>query len=164
MIALTLGRLTAEVTGHRVELRGRIDDSSPPHTLASQLPPQLPPGEVVLDTGGVTFVSSFGIREWMRLLRVLRERGPVVLERVTDVLIVQMNTIPELARDLRVVSFFAQYACPACGAERAPLIDAIAHAESLRQMQAPPQPCLECGGPMELGDFPERYLSIFRSA
>lgn len=160
MTVITLGRLTIDIAGHRVELRGRIDDASPLGTLASQLPV----GEIVLDTGGVTFVNSFGIREWMRLLRVLRERGPVVLERVTDVLIVQMNTIPELARDVRVVSFLAQYACPACGAERTPLVDAVEHAESLGRMQAPKLPCLECGGHMELGDFPERYLSIFRSS
>jgi hypothetical protein len=53
--------------------------------------------------------------------------------------------------------------CPACGAEGSPLVDAIAHAAALRALIAPPVACAECGAAMELGDFPERYLSIFKS-
>jgi hypothetical protein len=29
-------------------------------------------------------------------------------------------------------------------------------------MQAPTLPCPECNAQMELGDFPERYLLVFR--
>ena len=63
---------------------------------------------------------------------------------------------------MHIVSFHAQYVCPACGAEPSPLVDAAAHALALAAMRAPALPCPECGAAMELGDFPERYLSIFR--
>ncbi len=152
-------RLDMRVEGARAVLAGRIDDSAAFDSLAAQLPA----GGVVIDTSGVTFVNSVGMREWIRLVRVLRERGPIVLERVADVLMTQMNLIPELARSVQVRSFHAQYVCPSCGAEAAPVVDAVANADALRALKAPKLPCPECGSAMDLGDFPERYLSIFRT-
>ena len=160
---MKLGRLDVDVIVGppvRVVMAGRIDDT----VTLGELAAQVPAGEVVIDTSGVTFVSSIGLREWMRLVRALRERGqPVTLERVADVLMTQMNMISELAAAVRVASFHAEYVCPRCGAEAMPVIDAVLHAHLLHQMQAPAMPCDECGAAMELADFPERYLSIFRA-
>ena len=159
MTALRLGRLDVQLAPPRVVFAGRIDDS----VALGELVPQVPPGDVVLDTGAVTFVNSIGMREWMRFVRALRERGSLVtLERVADVLMTQINLIPELARNVTVASFHAQYLCSRCGGETAPLVDAIAHASDLRELRAPKLPCPECDGTRELADFPERYLSIFR--
>ena len=152
-------RLDMRVEGARLTLTGRIDDSA----AFGDLPAQLPVGGVTIDTGAVTFVNSIGMREWIRLIRALRERGPVVLERVADVLITQMNMIRELATSVEIASFHAQYVCASCGHESAPLVDVAAHAEALKAMKAPKLPCPECGAAMDLGDFPERYLSIFRN-
>jgi hypothetical protein len=157
--ALLLGRLEARITGAHVALAGRLDDACP----LGQLAAALPPGDVVIDCGGITFVNSFGMREWLRLVRALGGRGTVTLERVADALILQMNLIPEFAERSRVTSFHAQYVCPACGAEAVPLVDAVAHAAELAAMKMPPVPCLECGAVMEPADFPERYLSMFCS-
>ena len=73
-----------------------------------------------------------------------------------------MNMVAELAKHVRIASFHAQYVCPACGAEHAPLVDAVRNAQALRRLEAPRLPCPECSGQMELGDFPERYLMIFK--
>ena len=159
MTALRLGRLGVDLQPARVVFAGRIDDS----VALGELLPHVPPGDLVLDTGGVTFVNSIGMREWMRFVRALRERGATItLDRVADVLMTQINMIPELARNVTVTSFHAQYVCSGCGAEAAPLVDAVLHAAALKALQAPRLPCQECGTAMELGDFPERYLSIFR--
>ena len=157
---MKLGRLEVTITGSRVTFQGRIDDGSPLGELAGKIPA----GPVTLDTGAVTFVNSIGMREWIRMLRVLRERGIVTLENVADVLMTQMNLVPELAENptMRIASFHAQYACPKCGNEVAPVVDAIANADALRQMRAPTLPCPECGSDIELGDFPERYLTVFK--
>lgn len=152
-------RLDARVDGERVVLTGRIDDSAQLEPLAARLPA----GGVAIDASGVTFVNSVGMREWLRLVRVLRERGPITLERVSDVLITQMNLIPEFGSSVQISSFHAQYVCPSCGHESAPLVDVAAHAAALQAMKAPKLPCPECGSQMDLGDFPERYLSIFRN-
>ena len=158
---MKLGRLEVEIVGSRVSFRGRIDDGSP----LGQLAAQIPAGDVTLDTDGVTFINSIGMREWIRMLRVLRDRGIVTLERVADMLMTQMNLVPELAQSptLRIASFHAQYACPKCGGEVAPVVDAIANADALRRLQPPKLPCPECGADMELGDFAERYLTVFKS-
>jgi len=156
--AVKLGRLEAELSPGRVVLRGRIDDSSPLGELAAQVAP----GNVVVDTDGVTFINSIGMREWMRFVRTLKARGRVTYERVAAVLITQMNMLPEFDGSA-ITSFHAQYECGACGAEAVLLVDAVAHAEELRGMRAPKLPCPECGQPMALADFPERYLSVFKA-
>jgi hypothetical protein len=158
MSSFRSGRLDVQLRGARAVLSGRLDDSCRLGELAGQLPP----GDVVIDTGGVTFVNSIGMREWGRFIRALRERGSVTLEAVADVLMAQMNQISEFIGALRILSFHASYVCPACGYEASMLIDAVAHAPALRKLEAPALPCPECGKPMELADYPERYLTIFR--
>ena len=154
-----MSRLDVQIAGNRIVMVGRLDDSFSHGELAARIPA----GDVVIDTAAITFVNSIGMREWLRLVRVLRERGSIVLERVADVLLVQINMMGGLAAGVTVTSFHAPYVCPACGAESAPLVDAALHAQQLRALEAPRLPCPECGAAMELGDFPERYLSIFKS-
>jgi anti-anti-sigma regulatory factor len=159
MSSFRSGRLDVQVKGARAVLAGRIDDSC----QLAEISDQLSPGEVVIDTAGVTFVNSIGMREWGRFIRALRARGSVTLEAVADVLMAQMNLITEFRSGVRITSFHASYVCPACGYEASLLIDAVAHAERLRQLQAPALPCPECRAAMGLADFPERYLSLFRA-
>jgi anti-anti-sigma regulatory factor/DNA-directed RNA polymerase subunit RPC12/RpoP len=162
MTAFRVGRLDVQIAstadGARVVLVGRLDDTCQVGELAAQLPP----GHVVIDTAGVTFVNSIGIREWIRLLRALRERrSQVDLEGLADVLMVHMNVLAEFRGLARITSFHATYTCMACGYEAAMPIDAVGHLDELRKLRTPTLVCPECGGAMELADFPERYLSIF---
>jgi hypothetical protein len=158
-ITLQLGRLFISRSPSRIELSGRLDDAAPLSSIATNDLAR----ELVIDTGGITFVNSIGIREWMRLLRTLHEAGiRVVLEHVADVLITQMNMIPEARGEATIASFHALYACEACGAEATPLIEVEPHRAALVAMKAPSMKCGECGGKMDLGDYPERYLSVFR--
>ena len=71
---MKLGRLDVQISGNRVAFAGRIDDSA----ALGELVAKLPPGPIVIDTDGVTFVNSIGIREWRRLMRALRDRGSAV--------------------------------------------------------------------------------------
>lgn len=156
---LRIGRLEATIDGSRAILVGRIDDSVTLGDVAAALPA----GEVAIDTGGVTFVNSVGMREWLRFIRGLRDKGATVtLVRVADVLMTQLNLFGDLARMVAIESFHAQYVCPACGAEAAPLVDVATHAQLLRSQRAPQLPCPECRAAMDLGDFPERYLTVFK--
>jgi hypothetical protein len=158
MSAFRSGRLDVQVNGARAVLIGRIDDTSPLGEIAARLPA----GDTVIDTGGVTFVNSIGMREWVRLIRSLRARGTVTLEAVCEVLMVQMNLLAEFAGGgVRIASFHAGYVCPGCGGESMQLVDAVAHAAELRALRAPRLPCPECSAAMEFADFPERYLSVF---
>ena len=161
MTAFRIGRLDVEITGARAVLAGRLDDT----TQLAEIAARLPAGDTAIDTAGVTFVNSIGMREWAQLIRVLRARGTVTLEAVSDRLMVQMNLLAEFrGGTVRIASFHAGYLCPACGREATPLIDAVAHAAELRALRAPRLPCPECGAAMELAEFPERYLGVFGGA
>jgi anti-anti-sigma regulatory factor len=159
MTTQRIGRLDIETVGTRIVLAGRLDDSASLAALAAQQPV----GPVTIDTAGVTFVNSIGIREWMRLVRGLRDRGCTLThERVSDVLLAQLNLFGDLAQLAQITSFHAPYECAACGAESTQLLVVAEHAQLLRQVQAPKRTCPECGAAMDLGDFPERYLSVFK--
>jgi hypothetical protein len=158
MTAFRTGRLDVELEGARAVLVGRMDDAC----QLGEISRQLPPGDVVINTAGVTFVNSIGTREWARLIRVLRGRGMVTLEAVSDVLLTQMNQLSEFHGNVKITSFHVFYVCPACGYEATVLVDTAAHIQALSQVQAPSVPCPECKAAMEFGDFAERYLSIFR--
>lgn len=158
MTGFRIGRLDVEIAGARAVLAGRLDDTAQLGEVAARLPA----GDVTIETSGVGFVNSIGMREWVQLIRALRARGTVTLEAVSDRLMVQMNLLAEFrSNGVRIASFHAACLCPACGREAAPLIDAVAHAADLRALRTPPLPCPECGAAMELADFPERYLGVF---
>ena len=161
MSLMRLGRLDVDNIGSRLILAGRLDDL----VSLAEIPSRMGPGPIVIDTAAVTFVTSPGLREWVRLIRVLRDqlRLEVRLERVAELLMVQLNLIPDLAREIAIVSFHAPYGCAQCGEEVSPLIEVAEHLPELRAQRAPILPCPACGSPMEMSEFPERYLSVFQA-
>ena len=118
-------------------------------------------GRLVLDLAGITFINSLGVRDWIRLqAAATQQRIAVELRRVAEVIVHQLNMIIATRGTARVTSFFAPYACDACGREESLLVDAITNAAGLAQLQPPPMTCPECGAPMAFNDFPERYFSF----
>jgi len=151
------GRLQLEDTGGQLVLAGAIDESA----ALGQLIDRAGGNGLVLDLAGVTFINSLGVRDWIRMQAVARERQLAVeLRRVSEPIIHQLNMIVATRGAARVTSFFAPYACDACGREESVLIDAVAHAAELAQLTPPPVACPECSAPMAFNDFPERYFSF----
>ena len=118
-------------------------------------------GFLALDLGDVTFINSLGVRDWIRM-QAAATQGQIQIElrRVAEVIIHQLNMIIATRGTARVTSFFAPYACDRCGREESIVIDAVANAAQLAQMQAPAMTCPECRGAMAFNDFPERYFSF----
>ena len=118
-------------------------------------------GRLVVDLGGVTFINSLGVRDWIRMQHAAQQqRLAVELRRVAEPVVHQLNMIIATRGNARITSFFAPYACDSCGREDSLLVDAIAHADELARLQAPAQTCPECGAQMAFNDFPERYFSF----
>jgi anti-anti-sigma regulatory factor len=118
-------------------------------------------GRLVLDLAGVTFINSLGVRDWIRMQAAATQSGvQMEMRRVAEVIIHQLNMIIATRGTARVTSFFAPYACDKCGREESLLVDAVAHAQPLSQLQPPTMTCPECGGQMAFNDFPERYFSF----
>lgn len=156
-----LGRLDARISGdavaRRIVLSGRLDESAPVSERAAAWSAE----QVTLDTAEVTFINSIGVREWLRLLRGLGERGARVrLERCAEVLIEQINMIPDARGTADVISFHAPYLCPGCGLEASMLLEVGEHRAEMARMAAPPRQCPDCGKPMELYEVPEKFFSF----
>jgi len=147
-------RLTITRTDGAIALSGVIDEAS---YLAELIPPH--PGTLRLDLAGVSFINSLGVREWIRFLATAASGGVrVELARVSEPLIQQLNMIVAARGQAEVLSFYAPYACDACGREDSLLIELEPNRVQLTAGEAPPATCPECGSQMAFNDFPQRYF------
>lgn len=148
-------RLTVGYDGDAVALSGAIDETAPLADLLGRARD----GRLALDLAGVTFINSLGVRAWIRLLAAAQRAGLAVeLRRVAEPMVHQLNMIIAARGAARVASFYAPYACDACGREEPRLIDAHLHARGLAQLTPPTMSCPGCGADMAFNDFPERYF------
>ena len=155
------GKLEISIEGdaasRRVTLIGRIDEAAHLDTVVDQIAAR----EVVIDTAGVFFVNSVGVRDWIRLLRGLDGKGArIVLEGCSEPMVSQLNLIPNARGRADVASLHAPYLCDGCGLDTAMLLPVATYAEELRAMKPPVLRCPECGGEMRLADLPERYFTF----
>ena len=151
------GRMTITDRDEELVLAGSIDETAALHELLERASG----GRLVLDLAAITFINSLGVRDWIRMQAAAQARRLAVeLRRVAEPLIHQLNMIIATRGAATVTSFFAPYACDACGREESLLIDAIAHSERLVKLEPPPMTCPECAAEMAFNDFPERYFSF----
>lgn len=151
------GRMQLVDHGDQLALAGAIDETA----NVVELLGRARGGRLVLDLAGVTFINSLGVRDWIRMQATAQATHLAVeLRRIAEPVVHQLNMIIATRGDAAITSFFAPYACDACGREEAMLIDAIAHRDALVRMQAPAATCPECGAAMAFNDFPERYFSF----
>lgn len=156
----TRGRMTIEATGDQLVLAGSIDETSALHELIGRAAN----GKLHLDLAGVTFINSLGVRDWIRMQAAAQQANIAVqLRRVSEPLVHQLNMIIATRGNAQVTSFFAPYACDACGREESLLVDAVANGPALVRLEPPPMTCPECGAQMAFNDFPERYFSFLSS-
>jgi anti-anti-sigma regulatory factor len=150
-------RMTVTEQGDALALAGAIDETA----ALPQLLTRARGGHLVLDLGAVTFINSLGVRDWIRMQAAAQEANLAVeLRRVSEPLVHQLNMIIATRGAARITSFFAPYACDACGREESLLIDAAVHHDRLLRLEPPPMACPECAAPMVFNDFPERYFSF----
>ena len=153
----TRGRLQIVPQPDALVLSGAIDETSALMELLGRAQNR----RLVLDLAGVTFINSLGVRDWIRMQQAAQQAHIAVeLRRVSEPLVHQLNMIVATRGDARVSSFYAPYACDACGREASLLLDAITHGDRLARLDPPPQTCSECGAQMAFNDFPERYFSF----
>jgi anti-anti-sigma regulatory factor len=155
------GRMMLEPVGDVLVLSGAIDETAGLLDLVGRAGGR----RLVLDLAGVTFINSLGVRDWIRMQAAATKGGIAIeLRRVSEPVVHQLNMIIATRGTGTVVSFYAPYACDACGREESLLVDAIANATGLARMEPPPMTCPECGAAMAFNDFPERYFSFLAPA
>lgn len=152
-----MSRLQIVRDADQLVLSGAIDETAGLHELLARAEG----GRLVLDLGGITFINSLGVRDWIRMQAAATQAGiQIELRRVAEVIIHQLNMIIATRGTARMTSFFAPYACDRCGREESLLVDAVASGAQLAKLEPPAMTCPECGGPMAFNDFPERYFSF----
>jgi len=138
-------------------LDGALDERA---ELAS-LPARAKAGVLVLDCGGITFVNSVGVREWIRMQQTAMATNlRVELRRVAVPIVHQLNIVPATRGNAIVRSFYAPYACERCESDEHCLIDVEVHRVALANAQVPTAVCSHCGREMLLADPPEIYFSF----
>ena len=109
-----IGRLTINAEDGQLVLSGSLDETANVIDLLNQAKG----GRLALDLGGVTFINSLGVRDWIRMLATAQTKGLAVeLRRVSEPIVHQLNMIIATRGNATVTSFFAPYACDKCGRE-----------------------------------------------
>ena len=149
--------IEGDATARRAILVGRIDESAHLDALVTNLASR----ELTIDSAGVAFINSVGVRDWLRLMRGLVDHGTtVILEACSEPIVSQLNMIPAARAGVKIASVHVPYLCDACGLDAAMLLTIAAYADDLRAMKPPVLRCPECGGAMTLAELPERYFTF----
>lgn len=149
--------LSVRVAGTGVELTGAIDENAKLEPLVAHARS----GRLVLDCAGITFISSYGVREWIQMQNKARDAGVrIELRRVAEVIVHQLNIVVGTRGVSIVSSFYAPYECAPCDYEHQALIDVSEHGAALARRQVPVVACPSCGQPMSFREYPELYLSF----
>src|SRR5450432_2484584 len=83
--------LTYRSYGSRILLEGTIDDAADVLSVLDHAKEN----QLALDLGGVRFISSIGVREWIRLLAAAAKQDiSLAFHRVAVVMVHQLNLVP----------------------------------------------------------------------
>src|SRR4051794_26264483 len=147
--------LTYEQRGDKLAITGAIDDKANVLGLLAHAVDN----RLVLDLGGIRFINSIGVREWIRLQQAAAKASvQLELHRVAVVLVHQFNIVPATRGFAQIRSFFAPYVCDECDAEHDLLLDDHVHHDELKDRVPPPMKCPACKQLMQFRDPPEIYL------
>ena len=147
--------MTCEVRGNCLTLAGAIIENA---NLVRMLD-HAKDGRLVVDLGGVTFINSLGIREWIRMQQAAAStRVAIELLRVAEPIVHQLNIMPAARGVSIVTSFFAPYICDDCDQEHTMLLDVRTHGADLAKQRPPAMKCPDCKRDMEFADPPDLYF------
>lgn len=116
---------------------------------------------LILDTGGVKKISSFGIREWVDFVTIAAKQAKnMVLIECAPKVVDQLNMVANFAGGGRVFSFYAPFRCDYCDSEHRVLLDVAKDMESIRSMKLAERPCPSCKEAMYFDEDGSTYFSF----
>ncbi|MBM3381279.1 MAG: hypothetical protein FJY29_02445 [Betaproteobacteria bacterium] len=118
----------------------------------------LPPAEsYIMNLSGLRSINSLGIREWSQFMYQLTQKAQVTLEECSVVFIDQVNIVPQILAQAKVISFFAPYFCPQCNLELSCKLSVAHHKKALLKKRAP-QIIHSCGAELQFDALEESYF------
>ena len=118
---------------------------------------------VVLDVSGLKFITSFGVRQWLRAMAGLPPTArDVYLAGCPRIFVEQLNMILNFGGKAQILTLLAPYRCVTCGAESEHMIDAVAQATDIANGRLPERACPKCNGKLVLDEIPEMYFACLQ--
>jgi anti-anti-sigma regulatory factor len=108
---------------------------------------------VVLNLGGITRITSYGVGMLMRHLAGIGNAHKVEFAECSETMVDQFQML-QFSRYGRITSFYARYACTRCGRNDVVLLDVqrdLKVALATRTVRSPEYPCA-CGGRLVVDD------------
>ncbi len=116
---------------------------------------------VVLSVGGMTRMTSFGVRQWLRGMDQLPKTvNEIYLHGCPTFFVDQLNMVLNFGGSAQVISAVAPYTCLSCGVEAGEVIDIRAERSALAKGVTPEKECSRCGGKLEFDETPESFFSF----
>lgn len=153
------GRLQQRAGFSMVTLRGSCQES-----FNLEAWPALLQQHVLFDLSGLTKMTSFGVRQWLELMRILSDRDHrVFMARVSATLAHQMGMNRGLVGRSAVVSCMAPYYCSSCGHEHDIEVDCSESRDAALKQTRDMFECPVCHGESEF-DADPLFFSFVSSA
>ncbi len=154
LVASTSSAVAAVIEVHGttvVTLQGRIDEGFEGASLGGSLS-----GSVLFDLKNVERVTSFGVREWLEMMKATEEQEDVDiwLARCPEAIVTQMSLIRTFAGKAKLLSFQAPFLCDDCGNSFSRTLDCEHDASWFRDGRGDTPQCPRCGGAAKLDDDP----------
>lgn len=119
-------------------------------------------GVLAIDLEGVSRITSFGVREWIRLLAASGSRETYLL-RCRPSFVSQLNMVEGFAARATTLSIFLPYVCESCDDEPELLLDLRDNWGVIENGEPPALACPACGAPTEFDESASSYFSYLRS-
>ncbi len=120
---------------------------------------------VVLELSGLTRITSYGVRQWIRGRDQLSTAAKQVYYlNCPPVFIDQLNMVLNFGGRGQVITAAAPFSCSKCHREERPLIDVLKAHDELALGRVAAVPCSKCSAPMEMDELPETYFGFVKTA
>ena len=117
----------------------------------------------VVDLSGVTFMTSFGVRQWLRSMAAVPPSVThMYLVRCPTIIVDQLNMILNFGGPAKIISLAAPFICSSCNATSKEVVDVLTEGEAIRQGQLLPRTCKKCNGALVFDDYVESYFACLK--
>src|SRR5678816_3934815 len=115
----------------------------------------------ILDVSGMTRMTSFGVRQWLKAMDALpKSITDLYLLGCPTFFVDQLNMVLNFGGAAKILTAIAPHTCPSCGVESGELIDVFAERGNLARGALPDKECARCGGKLEFDETAEAYFAF----
>jgi hypothetical protein len=117
----------------------------------------------IIDLGGITFMTSFGVRQWLRSMAAIPPTVTYLyLLRCPTIIVDQLNMILNFGGRAKILSLAAPFICSSCSATSKEIVDVLAEGALIQQGELAQRTCKKCNGALVLDELVESYFACLK--